>query len=177
MPVTSPSPDEHAPFHRTYISLVASSIDPVRALEEQRDSFSRQVAAVSEDRGDYRYGQGKWSIKELVGHLGDTERILSYRLLCIARGDVTPLPGFDEDDYVAAAGFDRLLLADLVEDWLAVRAATVRLVRGLSDEAWMRIGTSNGSTASARALLFIILGHAEHHRVILEDRYGVSRVA
>lgn len=177
MRVEPPFPTEHAPFQSGYIARVTGSIEPVRALERQRDGALRQLMVLGEERGAFRYAPGKWSVKDVVGHIGDTERILSYRLLRIARGDVTPLPGFEENDYVEAAHFNRRRLTDLVEDWRAVRAATVRLVEGLTDDAWMRLGTANDVPTSARALLFVILGHVEHHRSILEERYGLAPIA
>ncbi len=173
MRVSLPTSDEHAPFQSNYISRVVGPVEPVPALERQRDQIVSQLSGVSEERAGFRYASGKWSIRELIGHISDTERILSYRLLRIGRGDQTPLPGFEEDDYVNAANFERRPLADLVEDWRVVRAATIRLVDAFDADAWTRLGVTNDSSTSARALLYIILGHVEHHRSVLEARYAV----
>jgi hypothetical protein len=133
------------------------------------------MLAVPASRAGFRYDAGKWTVADVMGHLADTERILSYRLLRVARGDKTPMPGFEENEYVAAADFNRRSLTELVEDWRAVRNATIRLVEGLGEEAWKRLGTANAAPTSTRALLFVILGHVEHHRASLEERYGIGR--
>lgn len=173
MRIERPSSREYAPFQADYVSRVSGPVDPVRALSAQLRLVSDQLRTIPPRRAVFRYAPGKWSVKELVGHLGDTERILSYRLLRIARGDATPLPGFEEDAYVAAAGFDRRRLADLIEDWRSIRAATIRLVAALPENAWTRRGIVNGKPVSSRALLYIILGHVEHHRSVLATLYGV----
>jgi uncharacterized damage-inducible protein DinB len=162
-----------SPFHANYIACVVGDVDPVAALESQRDQFLAQLA-LSESRAQHRYEPGKWSVKQVVGHLADAERIFAYRLLRIGRNDPTPLPGFEEDDYVAAGGFDDRAFSDLVGEWSSARAATIALVRGLPAAAWEQRGTVNDGQMTARALLYLILGHTEHHRAVLDQRYGVS---
>ena len=122
---------------------------------------------------DFRYAAGTWSVKELLGHMADAERVFAYRLLRIGRGDATPLAGFDEEPWVRAARYDRRSPAEVLADWTAVREATMTLVAGLPDEAWDRRGTANGAGITARALLYVIVGHAEHHVAVLADRYGI----
>jgi uncharacterized damage-inducible protein DinB len=131
------------------------------------------LSAVTEAGAGHRYAPGKWSVREVLGHLCDAERIFAYRLLRIARGDKTPLEGFDENVYVPAGAFDNRTLADLREEWTATREATVALVRGLPADAWTRRGSANGTSVTAAALAYIILGHVEHHLGVLRDRYGV----
>lgn len=168
---TAPLPGEYAPYYGKYIERVPAG-DIARTLEEN----ARETDALLRSEGaralaDHRYAEGKWSVKEVVGHLTDAERIFAYRMLRIARGDTTPLPGFDENAYVPAGEFDARTLDELLEDFLAVRNATIRLVRSLSADAWSRRGTASDQPVSARALAFIIAGHELHHRTILEQRY------
>ena len=171
MPLAAPRPDEFAPFHAGYIARVANLASPIDELVAQRARLLNFLAPLSDAQALHRYAPGKWSVKELVGHLADAERIMAYRLLRIARGDETPLPGFEENDYVKTAGSDARPFGDLLDEWAAVRDATSALVRGLPAGAWERRGTANGTPVSSRALLYIILGHTEHHRSILEERY------
>lgn len=168
---TTPLPDEYAPYYARYIDRVPGG-DITRTLEEsarETDALLRSEPARA--LAEYRYADGKWSVKEVVGHVTDAERVFAYRMLRIARGDTTPLPGFDENAYVPAGNFGARTLDDLLEDFLAVRHATLRLVRGLPADAWTRRGTASDKTISVRALAFIIAGHELHHRAILEQRY------
>jgi hypothetical protein len=125
----------------------------------------------SEADGDLRYAPDKWSLKEVVGHLNDTERIMAYRALRIARGDQTPIEGYEQDDYVRNSPFARRPLADLIEDYIAVRRATISLFRNLDVSAWIRQGVANKNEVTVRALAYIIAGHELHHRRILEEKY------
>jgi hypothetical protein len=171
MDVGLPSADEFAPSYASYIARVADVASPVDELVAQRARLLNFLSPLSDDRACYRYATGKWSVKEMVGHLADGERVMAYRLLRIGRGDETPLPGFEEDDYVRAADSDARAFGDLLDEWAAVRDATAALARGMPADAWPRRGSANGTPVSARALLYIILGHVEHHRSILEERY------
>lgn len=165
-----PGADEFAPFYAGYVARVPEG-EVAAALESQLEDTLIVLRGLGEDQAGHRYAPGKWSIREVVGHLADTERIMAYRALRIARGDATPLPGFAEDDYVAHAGFDERTLQDLCEELSAVRLATLLLLRGLPAEAWTRRGTSNGHETSVRALAYVIAGHELHHREILRERY------
>ena len=165
-----PEPGEYAPFYETYVSKVQGG-DVMSQLESQRLQTAQLFAASSERDGNFRYAPGKWTIKEVVGHLSDSERIFSYRALRIARGDQTPLPGFEQDDYVKNGNFAEQSVADLVAEFGSVRAATLALFRSLNAEAWSRRGTASEKPVTVRALAFIIAGHELHHREILKERY------
>jgi uncharacterized damage-inducible protein DinB len=143
----------------------------VAALQDQPRDTLALLSTLSEEQGDYRYAPDKWSIKEMLGHLIDAERVFAYRALRFARNDGTPLASFEQDDYVRAGGFDDRRLADLIEEFVAVRRATVWLFRQLSAEAWMRRGVASGNPVSVRALAYIIAGHELHHRRVLREKY------
>ena len=171
--VERPAADEYAEFYAGYIRRVPDGEDLLELLAEQRDATAATLSAVPLGGGDYRYAPGKWSVKEVVGHLSDVERIMAYRALRIARGDTTPLAGFDEDAYVPEARCDDHALRDLVQEWVAARQATIAFFRNLPAEAWMRRGSANGQAISVRALAFIIAGHERHHLETLRTRYGI----
>ncbi|GIV59020.1 MAG: hypothetical protein KatS3mg043_0109 [Rhodothermaceae bacterium] len=166
-----PAPGEYAPFYAGYVAAVAGE-DVAEVLRSQPVELRALLGSLSDEAARYRYAPGKWSVKEVVGHLTDAERILACRLLRIARGDATPLPGFDEQAYVAAAGFDRLPLASLLDGFETARAATLALVETLAPEDGTRQGTANGTPVSVRALLYILAGHVRHHQRILRERYA-----
>lgn len=168
--VTRPQSDEYAPYYEKYVSLIASD-DIVGTLEAQRVQMTQLLGAKSEREGNFRYAPDKWTVKEVIGHISDAERIFSYRLLRIARGDATPLPGFEQDDYIATGAFHERALADLAAELATVRAATMTLVESLSADGWVRRGTASNNPVSARALAYIIAGHEMHHRRILEEKY------
>jgi len=165
-----PASDEFASFYAGYVAEVADG-DVLVTLTAQGSRIAAMVRAVPEARGGYRYAEGKWSIKDVVLHLGDAERVFSYRLMRFARGDATNLPGFDEGPYVQNGGADARTLADLADDFAAVRRATLALITPLDDAAMSRRGTANNHPVSARALAWIMAGHAEHHARILKERY------
>ncbi len=171
-PVGRPDPTEHAPYYAGYISEVPEG-EIVDLLHQQQAAFRRLAESVPPDKELFRYAPGKWSVRQVVGHLADCERSFAFRSLAIARGDRQPLPGLDETLYMAHSRFDAIPLADLVEDLLAVRRASLHLFRHLDEAAWHRIGTANGVPVSVRALAHITAGHAEHHLKILRERYGV----
>lgn len=176
MPLTAippPGPDEYGEFHHGYIAAVAAEPDAIVVLERQRQSIER-LRSLSEAQGAHRYAEGKWTIREMVGHLSDAERIMSYRLLRIARGDDTPLPGFDETAYGAQSNADGRTLVDLAEELASVRSATLTLVRSLDESFLARRGVVNTWSLSARALAFIIAGHFQHHVNVLRERYRVN---
>lgn len=169
-PITRPQSDEYAPYYEKYVSLIASD-DILAVLESQRVQMAQLLAARSDREGNFRYAPDKWSVKEIIGHICDSERVFAYRLLRIGRGDKTPLPGFEQDDYIPTGNFNTRTLADLAAEFAAVRAATITLVQSLSQEAWMRAGTASDNPVSARALAYIIAGHEMHHRRILDEKY------
>lgn len=165
-----PQPSDYASFYEKYIALVPGT-DVLGVLEAQRMLTAQMLAARSEREGNFRYGPGKWSLKEVIGHLTDSERIFAYRALRIARGDTTPMEGFEQDDYVKSGAFSERSLADLAEEYTQVRGATLALFLGLSGDAWNRRGVANNSEVTVRALAYIIAGHELHHRRVLEEKY------
>ncbi|TFG88367.1 MAG: DinB family protein [Gemmatimonadales bacterium] len=170
MPISRPRDDEFDPYFGTYINAVAGD-DALAALVSQRESSPRFLASIPETRAGFRYAPGKWSIREVIGHVADAERIFSYRMLRIGRGDETPLSSFDEDAYVPTGGFDRRSLPDVAAELAAVRDATLALARNLDDTALLRVGTASGKRISTRALAWIIAGHEAHHVRVLGERY------
>jgi len=170
MAVQRPASDEYAPHYATYVDKVAEP-DVVAVLGNQRRSTASFLAALSESQAAYRYAPGKWTLREIIGHLSDSERIFAYRMLRIARRDETPLASFDENAYVPAGEFERRSLAEVAGEFAAVRDATLTLVRGLDATALARRGTASGKSVSARALAYIIAGHERHHVGVIRERY------
>ena len=170
--VGHPEAGGFAPFYAGYVQLVTE--EPVAALEAQARATQALLAGLSDAQAGHRYAEGKWTVRDVTGHMADAERVMSYRAMRIARGDATPLPGFDENAYVTVAGADRRPIAELAADLAAVRNATLALFRGLDAEAWRRRGAANGNPISVRALAHIIAGHERHHVEILRTRYGIA---
>jgi hypothetical protein len=168
--ITAPDQSEYAPYYGRYISLVEGN-DVIRALKQQEPETVAMLAGLTDQQGDYRYAPEKWSLKEVVGHLTDSERVFAYRALRIARNDPTPLPGFEQDDYVRAAMFGKRSLAGLLDEFTVVRQASLLLFRSLNAEAWMRRGVASEKEVSVRALAYIIAGHELHHRRIIQEKY------
>ena len=170
-PIARPDDTEYAPFYAGYVADVPET-DVVAVLRASGRDIVAALAAIPEARGGHRYAADKWTVREVVGHMIDAERIFVYRALRLARADATPLPGFEENDYVRAAGSDARTLADLIDELRAVREATVQLFASLPNEAWGRRGIVNGREVSVRALAFIAAGHARHHLAVLRERYA-----
>ena len=168
-----PQPDEYAGHFGRYIDGVPDG-DVVALLESQGNATQQLLASIAEEKGSFRYEPGKWSIKQVVGHITDAERVFSYRLMAIARGEKQSLPGFEENDYVEAGNFDARPLAELAEGLAATRRATLALVRSLDDAAWDRRGVASNNPISARALAWVTAGHERHHVKILRERYGIA---
>jgi hypothetical protein len=172
--IDKPGQAEFASVYTDYVSLVPEA-DIIQALEGQADDVRLQTRGFIPKREEFRYAEGKWSVREVLGHVTDVERVFGFRAFCFSRGDENPLPGFDENDYVARSGFDRCSLADLVEEFGQVREANLIVLRRLDpldDVAWRRIGTANGHPVSVRALAYIMAGHVRHHLHILSTRYA-----
>jgi hypothetical protein len=172
--IARPEPDEYAPYYDRYISLVPGS-DILGTLDAQRRQTMLLLCGREERDGDIRYAPRKWSVKEVLGHVCDTERIFAYRALRISRGDRTPIEGFEQDGYVRNGPFAQRLLPELIEDYIAVRRATLTLLRNLDEAAWACRGTASGKEVSVRALGYIIAGHELHHRRILEEKYFAAQ--
>jgi hypothetical protein len=169
--VSRPEATEYAPFYANYIALVPDG-DIVDVLEEQRRELVALLRDTSEEQGNTRHAPYTWSVKEVIGHITDAERVFGYRALCIARAEQTPLPGFDENAYVRSAGFDAYRLSDLVSEFDFLRRSHVCFFRGLNAAAAQRRGTANNAAVSVRALAYIIAGHTRHHHLILRKRLG-----
>ena len=165
-----PEATEYAEFHANYVLRVPGT-DVLGVLESQRLQMLQLFAGRTERDGNFRYAPGKWTVKETLGHITDAERIFTYRALRIARGDQTPLPGFEQDDFVRNGGFAARPLAELAEEFGAVRSASIALFRSFDEQAWSRRGVASQEEVTVRALGFITAGHQIHHRVILEERY------
>jgi uncharacterized damage-inducible protein DinB len=171
-----PAPDESGTFYHGYIAEVPG--EQIGAyLAAQVPELERLLASLDDTAARASYAPGKWSVKEVLGHLADTERIFAYRLLRVARADATALPGFDENAYVPAGSFDARPLASLVGELRALRASTIALADGIPPEAWTRRGHARGKVISARALAYIIAGHMTHHMRVLRERYHLSPVS
>jgi uncharacterized damage-inducible protein DinB len=169
-----PEPSEYAPYYGRYIALVEGD-EILSILDRQRRQTMLLLSGRDEEDGNFRYAPGKWSAKEILGHVCDTERIFSYRVLRISRGDNTPIEGFEQDDYVRNGPFAKLAFSDLVEEFIAVRRATLSLLRNLDEAAWLRRGIASNNEVTVRALAYTIAGHELHHRRILEEKYFVAR--
>jgi uncharacterized damage-inducible protein DinB len=172
--IARPQPGEYAPYYDRYISLVQGE-DILDTLDQQRRQTMLLLSGRNDEDGDFRYAPDKWSAKEVLGHVCDTERIFAYRALRISRADATPVEGFEQDDYVQNGPFAQRPLADLVEDFIAVRRATLSLLRNLDEPAWSRRGIANKNEVTVRALAYTIAGHEMHHRRILEEKYFARR--
>lgn len=165
-----PGADEYAPYYQPYVALVPEG-GIVGILARQIDETIALFSGLTEAQADHAYAEGKWTIKEVVGHLSDSERVFAYRALRFARGDTTELAGFDENVYVPAGEFGGRPFTELLEELMVVRRATVALLGGLPEAAWTRRGRASGTEVSVRALATIIAGHELHHRAILSERY------
>ena len=171
MTISRPAAGEYSPFHTGYLRLIPDGADPLRMLEQQ----SREVAAILDSLTDqqalFRYEPGKWSLKESLVHMIDTERIFAYRALRIGRGDQTPLPGFEQDDYAPTSGADGRSIPDIRAEYMAVRTATLLLFGSFSESAWVRVGRVNDHPLSVRALVYILAGHEAHHLKLFREHY------
>ena len=168
--IARPQAGEYAPYYERYISLIQEN-DILATLDRQRREMVLLLSGLSEEQGDFRYAPEKWSAKQVLGHVCDTERIFAYRALRISRGDATPMEGFEQDDYVKNGPFARHAIAEVIEDYIAVRRATISLLRSLEEAAWSRRGVANKNEVTVRAIAYTIAGHEVHHRGILEEKY------
>ncbi|MDP1570103.1 MAG: DinB family protein [Vicinamibacterales bacterium] len=173
MPISKPAVGEYSAFYQGYLDRVAAEPRLRPVLARQLTAFEA-LAGLDEARASHRYADGKWSVREVVGHLADAERIFAYRMLRIARGDATPLAGFDENVYVAAAGFERRPMVEVAGELRDVRQATLSLLRSFDESMATREGRANETRVTLRAIAWIVAGHAAHHLAVLGERYGVS---
>lgn len=169
--ITSPLSDEYAEFYAGYIQRAEARGDVLAALPKQIDEIKSALGKLTDDQALFRDAPKEWSIKEVVGHLNDVERVFSYRLLRVSRNDPTPLPGFEQDDYVREAGFDNHALNDLIREFEHLRRANLLAIQNMSDESALRVGTASGKPVSARALIYMLVGHVDHHMASLNEKY------
>ncbi|MDM5234868.1 DinB family protein [Bacillus cereus] len=165
-----PGTNEYNPYYSTYIKLIPDG-DITYILEQQMKETNLLLKDISDGGGHFRYAPNKWSIKEVIGHIADTERIMAYRLLSIARGEKAELPGYNDDMYVLRAVFDKQSMQDLLTNLTVVRQSTVHLLKSLDEDAWLQRGIANNSEVTVRALANIIAGHELHHLQIIKERY------
>ena len=165
-----PPESEYPAYYHRYIAALGD-VNLAEILRTQVQVIKSLGAMMNDDDALFRYAEGKWSIKEVLGHLIDCERVFAYRAMCIARGEAQPLPGFDEDAYVANAAFDARSLRSLVEEFTSVRNATITLMDSMTSSVMQLSGTANDNPITVRALLWIIAGHTEHHLRVLRERY------
>ena len=167
-----PDASEYAPEFERYVALVRGG-EILEVLERQAGRFRVALGRLSDSEAGFRYAEGKWSVREVLGHVVDAERVFGYRALCFARGEEKPLPGFDEEAYARNAAHDLVPLPELLDEFESVRRGHLLFLRHLDAAAWRRDGVANSKRATVRALAFVIAGHADHHLGILRDRYRV----
>lgn len=167
-----PSDNEYAPYYSRYISLI-SEADVLSVLEAQVGEIHWMGQSISKERQVYRYDKGKWSVREVMGHMTDTERVFGYRAFCISRGERAPLPDFDQDPYVAEAGYHECELSDLISEFTLVRNSHLAFLKRLNERDWKRMGTASDNPVSVRALAYMMAGHVRHHLNGLRTSYGI----
>ena len=172
MTIAQPKPGDYAPYYQKYLDA-ASTVDDALDLLGQQSDVLAFMRTWPEDRAGHRYAEGKWTVTQVIGHMSDTERVFAYRLLRIARGDATPLAGFDENAFQLEAGFEGRTVASVVAELRTVRQASLTLIRSLDAAALDRAGTASDQRVTARALAWLIAGHFAHHTAILKERYGL----
>lgn len=168
--IARPGPQDYAPYYETYVSKVPPG-DIMEMLSRGIEETDRLLGGLSDRQAAFRYATGKWSIAEIIGHISDTERVYAYRALRFARNDATALPGFDQDRFVAEAAFDSRPFAEVLDEFRAVRAASIALFRRMTSAALLRKGTASGFEFTVRAIPYILAGHEIHHRRVIEERY------
>jgi len=165
-----PAESEYAPYYQSYVNRV-SETEILPVLRAQMDDLDVLLGAVTTEQETYRYAEGKWSIREIVGHLIDGERVFGYRAFCIARGEKQNLPGFDQDDYMLTSQYNNIDLEDLLSELRLIRLGNLAMFRTFDEEAWNRLGSANENQVTVRALAFIMAGHMRHHMNVLRERY------
>lgn len=171
MKSTQLQPNEYAPFYANYVAQVSDEYTLIEELEISLHRYIKFVQNIPMDKFDYSYAEGKWTIKDIIQHIIDAERIFAYRALCFARNDKTQLPGYEEDDYANESNGNKRSIMELLTEFSAVRHATLLLFKSFSEEQLLRIGYANNNPMSVRALGFVIIGHQNHHQKVFEERY------
>lgn len=165
-----PAENDYAPYYKGYIEKIKGD-DILNILLNQTKECQSVFNSFSVNKGNYKYAPGKWSVKEVIGHIMDTERVFTYRALCIARGEKQPLPGFEQDNYVKEGKFNRRTLDDIIYEFRLMREGNLLMFRNFDQEMLNRRGNASGFDVTVNALLFMIAGHAQHHMDILKERY------
>jgi len=165
-----PKPEDYDAIYGGYISLIGDD-DIIEVLKEQRKTSEKFLKTFTEKQGNYSYADGKWTVKEVLGHVIDTEKIMAFRALSFARGEKQSLTGFEQDDYVAESNFNKRLLADLINEFITIRESNIILFKSFNEEILIRRGTANESEVTVLALIYIIAGHEKHHMKFLKERY------
>ncbi len=173
MKIDRPQENEYASFYAGYVARVPET-DILAALREQPKELKRVAGSVVADKERFRYAPDKWSVREIFGHLVDDERFFGHRAFCVSRGDVNPLPGFDENLYVSQSSYDSRALAELVRDFALLREANSRHLGNLDAAAFSREGVANGAQVTVRALAYVMTGHVRHHFAVLRERYAIG---
>lgn len=168
-----PETDEYGSFYQGYVDLVTGP-NVLQTLIKQGQETYALIEQLTPEEASRRYAEGKWSVKEVIGHLIDTERIMAYRALCISRGEKTSLPGYDHDAYVQEAHFEERSLQNLSAEYDALRNANISLFNSFNEQQTLKKGRANDHTVSVRALVYIIAGHERHHLNVLEEKYGLD---
>lgn len=166
-----PRDDEFAEYYKKYISLVPET-DIINYLDEQNKRMFSSLSAVNENKSLFRYAENKWSIREVLGHMTDTERIFAYRALRISRGDLQHLLSFDENQFITESNYHNIEFKILLNEFSLLRSSNVLMIKGFKKDMWTKVGTASNNSVSVRALVYIMAGHVEHHMNILKERYG-----
>ena len=167
-----PSEKDFAPYYKEYIEQIKED-NIINVLDAQLNTATKFFNSIQEGKGNYAYAEGKWSVKEVLGHVIDCERVFAYRALCIARGEKQSLPGFEQNDYVEEAAFNKRGLKDLADEFSSLRKSNLALVKSFSDKELNKRGLVNENEITVCAILFIIAGHCMHHIKVLKEKYGV----
>ncbi len=168
--MSKPLENEYALYYKTYINKVVDE-NPIKTLEDEKNSMLELLNSVSEEKGNFAYQEGKWTLKEVVGHIIDTEFVMMYRALCIARGETQSLPGFEQDDYNKNSNYTKLTLVELKEIFNNIRETSISLLKSLDKEAFSKSGVANGKNVTVNALAYIIAGHGIHHKNVIKEKY------
>lgn len=166
-----PTPEEYAPYYNGYVQFAIKRGDVVAAMPLQLKEMDAALGALTDSQARFKPAPEEWSIKEVVTHLIDTERVFAYRMFCISRKDKTPFPGFEQDDYVREANADEIALSDLLEEFALLRRANILAIQNTKEANFAEMGTASGNPVSARALVYMLVGHVEHHMASLHEKY------
>jgi hypothetical protein len=169
--ISIPNTTEYAPYYGRYVEPASARGDVLATLPRQIDEIKSALGNLTDEQALFRDAPNEWTIKEVLGHMNDVERIFAYRLICISHNDQTPLPGFEQDDYVREAGFNNYPIADLISEFEFLRRANILAIKNITTESTLRLGTASGNPVSARALIYIMVGHVEHHMASLHEKY------